>query len=86
MKVAVLTSGFSPVPAVEGGAVENLVELILKENEVKQDLDIELYSVHNEKAEMLSSNYKCTKFRYCKPDLFAQLCDKFIYSRGRTEI
>ncbi len=32
MKFAVITSGFLPVPATKGGAVENLIENFLKMN------------------------------------------------------
>ena len=35
MKIAFLTNGTSPVPATKGGAVENLIEDLLDENEKK---------------------------------------------------
>ena len=34
MKIAILTSGILPVPAVRGGAVENLIDFYLEYNEV----------------------------------------------------
>ena len=36
MKIAVLTSGILPVPAVLGGAVENLIDFYLEYNEIHQ--------------------------------------------------
>ena len=33
MKIAFITDGKSPVPATKGGAVENLIEDLLDENE-----------------------------------------------------
>lgn len=45
MKIAVLTSGILPVPAVQGGAVENLVDFYLEYNELHQIHDITVYSV-----------------------------------------
>lgn len=45
MKIAVLTSGVLPVPAVQGGAVENLVDLYLDYNERHQLHDITVYSI-----------------------------------------
>lgn len=45
MKIAVLTSGILPVPAVLGGAVENLIDFYLEYNEIHQLHDITIYSV-----------------------------------------
>ena len=50
MKVAVITSGFLPVPAVKGGAVENLIVNLLKENEKKNKIKFEILSVYDKKA------------------------------------
>ncbi len=45
MKIAILTSGILPVPAIRGGAVENLVDFYLAYNEVHRQHDITVYSV-----------------------------------------
>lgn len=45
MKIAVLTSGILPIPAVKGGAVENLVDFYLEYNERQRLHDITVYSV-----------------------------------------
>lgn len=45
MKIAVLTSGILPVPAVKGGAVENLIDFYLAYNEQHHLHDITVYSV-----------------------------------------
>ncbi len=45
MKVAILTSGILPVPAVQGGAVENLTDFYLEYNDLHQLHDITIYSV-----------------------------------------
>lgn len=44
MKIAVLTSGFLPVPAVQGGAVENLIDMYLAYNDHYKRHDITVYS------------------------------------------
>lgn len=44
MKLAVLTCGMFPVPAVQGGAVENLIDFYLEYNEKYQLHDITVYS------------------------------------------
>lgn len=45
MKIAILTSGILPVPAVKGGAVENLIDFYLAYNEQYHLHDITIYSV-----------------------------------------
>lgn len=45
MKIAVLTSGILPVPAVQGGAVENLIDFYLEYNHQHKLHDITVYSV-----------------------------------------
>jgi len=50
MRIAVLTSGILPVPAVLGGAVENLIDFYLEYNEVHHIHDITIYSVSHPKT------------------------------------
>lgn len=45
MKIAILTSGILPVPAVQGGAVENLIDFYLDYNRRQRLHDITVYSV-----------------------------------------
>ena len=45
MKIAILTSGILPVPAVQGGAVENLVDFYLEYNDQHRLHDITVYSI-----------------------------------------
>lgn len=45
MKIAILTSGILPVPAVQGGAVENLIDFYLEYNNQYHLHDITVYSV-----------------------------------------
>ena len=45
MKIAILTSGIMPVPAVQGGAVENLIDFYLDYNNQHHLHDITVYSV-----------------------------------------
>lgn len=50
MKIAILTSGILPVPAVLGGAVENLIDFYLEYNDNHNLHDITIYSVWNPKV------------------------------------
>ena len=44
MKLAILTCGILPIPAVQGGAVENLIDFYLAYNDQKKFHDITIYS------------------------------------------
>ncbi len=48
MKIAILTSGILPVPAVKGGAVENHIDIYLKYNDEHQLHDMTVFSVWND--------------------------------------
>lgn len=47
MKIAILTSGIIPVPAVQGGAVETLVDHYMEYNDKHQLHNITVYSVYH---------------------------------------
>ena len=47
MNIAFLTYGTSPVPATKGGAVENLIENLLKENERYHLLNMTVFSIYD---------------------------------------
>ena len=49
MKLAVLTSGMLPIPAVQGGAVENLIDFYMEYNNIHKLHDITVYSPWNAK-------------------------------------
>lgn len=44
MKLAILTCGMLPIPAVQGGAVENLIDFYLEYNNINKLHDITVYS------------------------------------------
>ena len=62
MKIAILTSGTLPVPAVQGGAVENLIDFCLEYNAEHQLHNITVYSVYNSALK----RYKFTDTKYNK--------------------
>lgn len=47
-KLAILTSGFKPVPAIKGGAVEQLVTDMVEANEQEHQYDIDLYTLYDQ--------------------------------------
>lgn len=50
MKLAILTCGMLPIPAVQGGAVENLIDFYLEYNNKNKIHDITVYSPWNPKV------------------------------------
>ncbi len=58
MKIAMISPGLLPVPAVKGGAVEVLTEYLVDGNEKHNDYIIDLYTVFDK--EVLNYNYSNT--------------------------
>lgn len=50
INIAIVTSGYLPVPASKGGAVENIVESWMIENEKYQKVKFTIFSIDDEKA------------------------------------
>ena len=50
MKIAILTSGILPVPAVQGGAVENFLDFFLEYNNQHKLHQITIYSIYHPKV------------------------------------
>lgn len=73
-KVCIITPMIYPVPAVKGGAVEGLIELLTKENEISHEMDLTVVSVYDSEAEKKSMEYEYTHFVYISHRSFL---DKF---------
>ena len=61
-----ITSNLMPVPAVKGGAVETLLQIVIEENEIYHDANIYILCKYNRKAAEIAKNYKYTKIFYYK--------------------
>ena len=79
MNIAIITSGYLPVPASKGGAVENIVENFIIENEIEKKVDFEIFSIYDEDAKKIAEKYKYTDFNFIKPNKLVQILDKLIY-------
>lgn len=65
MKIAILTSGILPVPAVQGGAVENLIDTYLAYNNRFRLHDITVFSVANPEARRHpATQSSCNHYRF----------------------
>lgn len=78
-EVAVLTSGFLPVPNVLGGAVEALEMTLITENEKKRKVAFRVFSIWDDKAVEEAEKFKNTKFHFIKVPSLIKALDKSIY-------
>lgn len=80
MKICIITTGTGglPMPPVKGGAVENLVDMYLKQNENTYHDEIVVYSCYSADAEKEANNYKYSSFRYINTNSFSYWLDKRI--------
>lgn len=79
MKLAVITSGFLPVPATKGGAVENLIENFLKMNEEFSNYKITVFSVYDQQAIEVAQKFKNTDVIFIKSNFLVDFLDKMIF-------
>ena len=66
MNILIITPGVLPVPAVSGGAVENLIEMLIEFNELNGNDNITITSIENLKAIEKSKKYYKTNFIFFK--------------------
>lgn len=79
MKIAIICPQGLPVPAVKGGAIETLIDVITKENEKEKKLDIDVYTIFDKDAIKESKKYKNSKFIFlCKHKKYIYIRNKFI--------
>lgn len=82
MKIAILTSGILPVPAVQGGAVENLIDFYLEYNNQHHLHDITIYSIwHPDVKWHTALQSKVNHYEYIKVDGLWARIKKCIYAR-----
>ena len=60
------SNGGYPVPAVKGGAVQGLVEHLVRENSKKQLFEMHIISIYDEEAEKISRQYPGIHFHFVK--------------------
>lgn len=62
-RIVIITNGTLPVPAILGGAAENLTQTLIDYNEIHNDFEFVVFTVGKEVINnQLLSNYKQTKF------------------------
>lgn len=82
MKIAILTSGILPVPAVQGGAVEILIDYYLKYNDQHRLHDITVYSVwHSDVKKYPTLKSNVNHYKYIKVTGWLAKLKKTIYKK-----
>lgn len=79
MNIAIITSGFLPVPATKGGAVENLIENFINKNEDEKYCNFTIFSEYEERAVEEAKRYKNSNIIFIKSNLFVDLLDKLTF-------
>lgn len=81
MKIAIITPGVLPVPAVKGGAVETLIDFLIEYNESNLEHDITVFGVND--TCILSYDFtfnRYTKFRLLKLNSISYRIKRKLYS------
>ena len=80
MRIAILTSGILPVPAVQGGAVENLLDFCLAYNDRHHLHDITIYSIyHPEVAHHSALQSQVNHYHYINTSSFTARIAKRLF-------
>ena len=74
MKIAMITPGYLPVPAVKGGAVEVLIEELLKGNEIENKCTIDCYTIDDENIQ--KRGYRNTNIKVVNIKTFTRIKNK----------
>lgn len=84
MKIAVITSGYFPVPDARGGAVEHLVTLLLRGGEKSsKDVFFDVYSCWDSEAVSMAEAFNKSSFRFIKAPSPIRFLDRCSYLLAR---
>lgn len=75
--IVIVTNGTLPVPPVNGGAVENLLQNFVDLNEKYKNFEIILFSISNKRAYKISKQYKSVRFIFIDNNSIAYKLEKF---------
>lgn len=84
MKIAVITSGYFPVPDAKGGAVEHLVTLLLRGGEESgRDVSFEVFSCWDPDAASIADDFNKSSFRFVEASSPIRFLDRCSYLFAR---
>lgn len=79
INICLFTTGVMPVPPVKGGAVENLIKLLLDQNEEEKRVRFTVTSPYDKEALEQSKAYKESSFYFVKPPSLFVAVDRIAY-------
>lgn len=79
INLAIITSGYFPVPASKGGAIETLIENLINENEKRGLFQFTIFSSYDKEASVIAGNYKNTNVIFIKIPGIIKVIDLAIY-------
>ena len=74
--IIIVAPSILPIPAVESGAYEQFIQLIIDENELDQKVNFIVISLKNKKTQIVRKKYQNTKFVDFKNSFFLRLINK----------
>lgn len=77
--VAIVSSGYLPVPDVLGGAVEGLVNCVVRGNEISGELALRVYSTSEPEAAVAARDSKATEFVFIETPKAVLCADRVIH-------
>lgn len=91
-KIALVLPEVYPIPAVKGGAIEELVTILIEQNEIEQKAEFIVFSMENEEARERAKEYKHTRVVYIqKTSLADRIVNRILrysnrFIKGKTLI
>ncbi len=76
-KIAIITGGILPIPAVKGGAIETLLQYYIDYNEKQKQFYLDIYSIFDDEAFKKGKSYKFSKFYYIR---ISKFLNKFVFN------
>ena len=83
-KIALVLPEAGPVPAVKGGAIEELLTILVEQNEIEHRVQFMVFCADNEQARAIAEKYKYSKIIYLpKTTLADRLINRVIRYSNR---
>lgn len=83
-KIALVLPEAGPVPAVRGGAIEELLTILVEQNEIEHRVQFMVFCADNEQARAIAEKYKYSKIIYLpKTTLADRLINRVIRYSNR---
>ena len=83
-KIALVLPEAGPVPAVRGGAIEELLTILVEQNEIEHRVQFIVFCADNEQARAIAEKYKYSKIIYLpKTTLADRLINRVIRYSNR---